>query len=207
MRKLGPTLALAAAFFAVAGCFRDKVPPERNADPAKRVYLKEAGLAELKLEDIAKATPAPPASIEYLNLDYNSLTNVDALAAFTSLKWLRLNENRLSSLPDLSNLKSLRRIYLRDNAFSEVPGALKGLPALDTVDLSGNGAIKEIPEWFAKKEGLAHLSLSRTGLTRLPADLTAWKSLKTLQLGDVQFADIEEMKRIRKALPGTAIVF
>lgn len=149
-----------------------------------------------------------PASLTYLNLDYNELTNVDAVVSFTGLKWLRLNGNRLSALPDLSALKRLRRIYLKGNAFTSVPEALRpgALPALDSIDLSDN-PISEVPEWLAQREGLAHLSLSNTDIVRLPDDLSAWKSLKSLQLGGLRLKDLAELKRIRDALPSTTVVF
>ena len=41
---------------------------------------------------------------------------------------------------------------------------------------------------------------------KLPEDISAWKSLKQLQLGDLRLSP-DEMKRIRKALPDTAVVF
>ena len=86
-----------------------------------------------------------------------------------------------------------------------MPETLKDLPALTDIDLSGN-PVSEIPEWLAKKEGLQFLSFSRTKISKLPDDLSAWKRLKALQLGDLQMTP-EEMSRIRKALPDVAVVF
>ena len=43
-------------------------------------------------------------------------------------------------------------------------------------------------------------------VTKLPENLDAWKSLQSLQLGDLSISP-EEMARIRKALPNVAIVF
>ena len=153
----------------------------------------------------ARVAALDPASLDYLNLDYNALTNVDALAAFTGLKWLRLNENRLETLPDLKGLVRLRRLYLRGNRLAAVPETIRDLPALTDVDLSAN-PIKEVPQWLAEKQGLEAVSLSRTQVTSLPADLSAWQSLKQLQLGDLRIS-ADEMARIRAALPHTAVVF
>ena len=153
----------------------------------------------------ARVDALDPAKLDYLNLDYNALTNVDALAAFTGLKWLRLNENRLETLPDLKGLVRLRRIYLRGNRLAAVPETLKDIPALTDLDLSAN-PIKEVPAWLSGKKGLEALSLSRTQITSLPEDLTAWQSLKQLQLGDLRLST-NEMARIRRALPHTAVVF
>ena len=169
----------------------------------RRVYLSGKGLADLKGE--AEALKAG-AAIDYVNLDRNRLEVFpEELASLTGLKWLRLNDNRLGELPDLKALVNLQRIYLRGNRFTAVPETLKDLPALTDVDLSGN-PIAEIPDWLAEKRGLKSLSFSRTQVTKLPADLTAWQSLLQLQLGELRISP-EEMARIRAALPKTAVVF
>ena len=196
MKKVEKLTLLAAALVAVAGCFNEPEPAYKSVPAENRVYLNDKGL---------KDVPQVNAKADYLNLDRNQLTNVDAVAALTGLKWLRLNDNRLSSLPDLKGLVSLRRIYLKNNRFDKVPETLKDLPALTDVELSGN-PIKEIPDWLAQKPGLKNVSLSRTQIFKLPADLSAWRTLQSLQLGELRLT-AEEMARIRKALPDVAIVF
>ena len=192
LRVFGCSLAA----LAIAGCFNEPEPAYKSVPAENRVYLSDKGLKEV---------PVVNASADYLNLDRNQLTNVNAVAAFAKLKWLRLNDNRLSTLPDLKNLVSLRRIYLRNNRFAAVPETLKDLPSLTDVDLSGN-PLREIPAWLAEKKGLKALSFSRTLVEKLPDDLSAWTSLHQLQLGDLKLSR-EEMARIRKALPSTAVVF
>ena len=186
----------------LAGCFGEPEPAYRTVPESSRVYLSDKGLADLSGVGDALAAGA---AIDYLNLDRNRLEKVDGVERLTGLKWLRLNDNRLSALPDLSPLVRLRRIYLRNNRFESVPESLKGLPSLTDVDLSGN-PLSEIPEWLARKEGLRNLSFSRTRVTRLPGDLSAWRSLRSLQLGDLDIP-AGEMKRIRDSLPDVAIVF
>jgi Leucine-rich repeat (LRR) protein len=185
-----------AAALAVAGCFNEPEPAYKSVPAENRIYLSDRNLTELPELNLAA---------DYLNLDRNSLTNIDAVAGLKSLKWLRLNDNRLSSLPELKDLASLRRIYLKNNRFSEVPATLASLPALTDIDISGN-PVSEVPEWLAKRQGLKNLSFSRTRIVRLPADLSAWKCLKSLQLGELNI-EPAEMKRRREALPSVAIVF
>ena len=189
------TLALVTAV-AVTGCFNEPEPAYKSVPAENRVYLNDKGL---------KAVPAVHAKADYLNLDRNELTNVNAVATLTELKWLRLNDNKLAALPDLKGLVSLRRIYLRNNKFTAVPETLKDLPALTDIDLSGN-PVKEVPAWLAEKKGLKNLSFSRTQITKLPENLEAWKSLQCLQLGDLNISPTE-MARLRSALPNVAIVF
>ncbi|MBO6167987.1 MAG: leucine-rich repeat domain-containing protein [Kiritimatiellae bacterium] len=202
MNKANSILAVLAAIL-LAGCFDEPLPAYKDPAAGIRVYLQDKGLANL---DSCMDSFAEKEKIDYVNLDRNALESLPSpIPDLAALKWLRLNENRLSALPDLSALKSLRRIYLRDNRFTSVPETLKDLPSLTDVDLSGN-PIEEIPDWLAAKEGLENLSFSRTRVTKLPADISAWRSLKSLQLGDLRFS-AEEMARIRKTLANTAIVF
>ena len=182
--------------FCLVGCFNEPEPAYKSVPAENRVYLSDKGL---------KAVPAVNPKADYLNLDRNELTNVSAVASLAELKWLRLNDNKLAALPDLKALVNLRRIYLKGNRFTAVPETLKDLPALTDVDLSVN-PIKEVPTWLAEKKGLKNLSFSRTMVTKLPENLDAWKSLQSLQLGDLSISP-EEMARIRKALPNVAIVF
>lgn len=186
----------------IAGCFNEPEPARKTVPAEARVYLSDRALVDLHG---ASAELAFGAGIDYLNLDRNQLTNVDEVVCLTGLKWLRLNGNRLASLPDLKPLVNLRRIYLKNNRFATVPETLKDLPNLTDIDLSGN-PLKEIPDWLAQKSGLDNLSFSRTLVTKLPDDLSAWKSLRSLQLGELKIA-AAEMKRIREALPKVAVVF
>lgn len=191
------TAFLAAVVLAAGGCFNEPVSASKTVPAENRVYLNDKNLTSV---------PSVNVKADYLNLDRNKLTDVEPVAVLINLKWLRLNDNNISKLPDLSNLKSLRRIYLRNNRFSEVPETLKDLPALTDIDMSGNVQLKDIPDWLAAKKNLKNLSFSRTKVKKLPENLEAWKSLQSLQLGELDISS-EEMARIRKALPKTAIVF
>jgi len=207
MRKIKPTAILNSSLvvltLTLAGCFNEPEPAYKSVKEGQQVYYKERGLrtfAELPATELKLG-----AAIDYLNLDRNAITNMDGVAALTGLKWLRLNGNRLDALPDLKPLVNLRRVYLRDNGFKTVPETLKDLPSLTDVDLSGN-PIEEIPAWLTQLPKLENVSFTRTALKKLPDDLSGWKRLTSLALGELQLS-AEEMARIRKALPDTAIVF
>lgn len=158
----------------------------------------------------ARVATFVPNSLTYLNLDYNHLSNIDVITAFTGLKWLRLNENRLQKLPDLAALENLQALYLRGNALTDEALAetfrADVMPKLDRVDLSGN-PITVVPPGLAERKGLSHLNLSNTKIRELPEDLSPWQSLKSLQLGGLDRMSGEEMTRIRTTLSETAVVF
>ena len=210
------------AVMALGGCYQEPVSAEKSVPAEHRVYLKNLRLETLRVQDVYEhgrvfgggwtnlssiVSEFKPESLDYLNLDHNILTNISEIGAFKSLKWLRLNNNRLSTLPDLSALaSSLKRIYLSANRFTEVPESLSALKNLTDIDLSGN-PISQVPEWLSQMENLEHLSFSRTKIKSLPKDLSKWVSLRTLQLGELENFAKEEMDRIRKALPKTAVVF
>ncbi len=198
MRNTLQFIAVAALGCAAAGCFNEPEPVYKSVPAESRVYLSDKGLADLAKVDLSKVG-------DYLNLDRNALTNVNPVAKLEGLKWLRLNDNKLSALPDLKALVNLRRIYLKNNRFASVPETLKDLPSLTDIDLSGN-PISEVPAWLAQKTGLKNLSFTQTRIRKLPEDLSAWQTLQSLQLGELNLS-AEEMARIRAALPKVAIVF
>lgn len=223
MGNLDKIAVVLAMLTALSGCFKEPVPAYKTVAPETQVYLKETSLQKFTKDALlkqgrvyiqdsgwtnlsARIQTLDPRKITYLNLDRNAITNIDEITEFTSLYYLRLNNNKLSSVPDLSALKQLKKLYLRGNDLSEVPAFLKDLPELELLDLSDNRKITSVPDWIAKKGGLKHLILSGTGITVLPGDLSAWKSLSTLQLGELNLSEAE-MKRIREALPDTTVVF
>lgn len=188
-----------AGMLALAGCFNEPEPAYKTRPEGAEIRLQDRGLSTL---DVA----LDPAKVVYVNLDRNEFREVPAeVLKCAKLKWLRLNGNRLETLPDLTGLKELRRIYLKNNNFASVPEALKGLPKLTDLELSGN-PITEVPDWLTRMESLKNVSFNRTRIEKLPEDLSGWRKLSSLQLGDLRLS-AEEMARIRQALPEVAIVF
>lgn len=188
-----------AGLLALAGCFNEPEPAYKTRPEGAEIRLQDRGISSLDVK-------LDPAIVVYVNLDRNEFREVpQEILACTKLKWLRLNGNRLESLPDLGGLKDLRRIYLKNNKFAAVPEALKALDNLTDLELSGN-PITEVPGWLTEMKSLKNVSLNRTRIEKLPDDLSGWRGLTSLQLGDLRIP-AEEMARIRQALPEVAIVF
>ena len=145
------------------------------------------GITRLWLADNALSALPPSVSdwtqLEYLNLDRNRLTALPDLSR-TRLRWLRLNGNRLTALPPLPH--TVERLYLADNALTETPAKPT---ALRHLVLAGN-PIKTVPDDLGA--GLEWLDLSRTDITRLPADLSSWRTLKVLNLARCPLPEAEK---------------
>jgi Leucine-rich repeat (LRR) protein len=173
----------------------------------KLTNLKQLYFAYNELETLP-SDMANLKELEYLNLDGNRLVTLgENLAPLTNIRWLRLNGNRLKDLPQsISAMASLQRIYLKNNRMKEVPECLKGMQLLEDISLDGNVAITEIPDWVVELPSLHNLSFSGCGIKKLPDDIGGFKKLKSLNLSACPIS-VEEMARIREALPKVAIVF
>ena len=155
------------------------------------------GVARLWLAD-NRLTALPKeasgwASLEYLNLDRNLIATLPDLSR-TRLRWLRLNNNRLTALPALPG--TIERLYLADNRLTAAPAKPA---ALRHLILAGN-PIAAVPDDLGA--GLEWLDLSRTKVSRLPADLTPWRTLKVLNLARCPLSPAEK-DRIEAAFDTT----
>lgn len=149
-------------------------------------------LADNRLTALPKET-SDWANLEYLNLDRNLIAALPDLSR-TRLRWLRLNNNLLTALPALPG--TIERLYLADNRLTAAPAKPA---ALRHLILSGN-PIAAVPDDLGT--GLEWLDLSRTKVSRLPADLTPWRTLKVLNLARCPLSPAEK-DRIEAAFDTT----
>ena len=77
------------------------------------------------------------ASLEWLDISHNRLTDVSALMELTNLKRLYLDGNKLTDVSPLIKLTQLEGLYLASNQLTDV-SALAGLAKLDKLDLRSN---------------------------------------------------------------------
>lgn len=111
-----------------------------------------------------------------------------------TLEELLLQDNKVLSLTPLA-LPVLRRLILARNYLTEVqPGALRLLPALEELDLSGNPRLTHLPQApFAGLGRLALLDLSNTGLAQLaPGLMVGLGGLLKINLANCKLNELQE---------------
>ena len=121
---------------------------------------------------------------------------------------MTLNKNKLNKLPEIENLTMVEELGLAFNEFKDFPSQVCKLPALKTLDLTGN-SIKSIPESCSKTLTTlfvqlhhnniitqhqqhffmvvflflkCHRNIGQNGFTTFPEGLLQWDQLVTLDL-------------------------
>lgn len=140
-----------------------------------------------------------------LNLSNNQFKEIpESMLKLTVLTSLDLSFNQLSDFKDI-NYPKLINLNLSNNEFSEIPKDLLKLKTLRNLDLSNN-QIGLIPDKTVSLRRLYTLNLSNNNLTKLPSDISKLFRLITLNLEGNNFS-VEEIERIKKALPRTKIIY
>ncbi|KAE8775838.1 Leucine-rich repeat receptor-like protein kinase PXL2 [Hordeum vulgare] len=148
------------------------------------------------------------ATLNNLKLDNNQLSGEvpETLWTKTQLGYVILRNNRLGGSLPARLYRNLSTLFIENNQFSgnipavavmlqkftagnnnfsgEIPASLgKGMPLLQTMDLSGNQLSRGIPRSVAKLRSLTQLDLSRNQLTgEIPAELGDMRTLNALDL-------------------------
>ncbi|KAG2493804.1 hypothetical protein HYH03_008023 [Edaphochlamys debaryana] len=101
---------------------------------------------------------------------------------------LQLGGNRLTAVPPLEALPRLTRLDLSSNMLAAVPPSLGLLTLLRALDLSRNGALRELPEGVCGLTALTSLDLSHNALESLPLGLGRLSRLLELRLDGNQLS-------------------
>ncbi len=104
----------------------------------------------------------------------------------------------------ISNLRNLDTLRLTLGAFTRLPDGIAALQKLRVLDLTDSN-ISDISNLTSLKN-LNQLLLFGCRLSKLPADIGRLSNLKYLGLTGNDL-DVQEIKRIRKALPDCEIIF
>ncbi len=141
----------------------------------RTAQVRDAIVARTSVSACADVTAAHLAAITWLNLGYESISELDSgdFSGLTALTSLFLNNN-LTSLPDglLAGLDALEWLWLHDNALTSLPAnAVSGSPALLWLQLNDNELDSLDAALFAGLTALEELDLSDNALDTLPAGI------------------------------------
>ncbi|KAF5768485.1 putative protein kinase RLK-Pelle-LRR-VII-1 family [Helianthus annuus] len=127
-------------------------------------------------------------SLEYLDLSRNRLTGMlpETIDVLYSLTYISVSDNNLTgNIPDGLFKLGFDRIDLSRNEFtgSIPPGSSKLFESLESLDLSGNRLIGDIPAEMGLNSKLRYLNLSWNNFqTRMPPELGYLQNLTVLDL-------------------------
>ncbi len=179
-------MAAVAVCAAVGFCFLANPPAEiAFYDPALEAAVRE----ELGITG-RPVTTADALTVTKLDLSEKGISNIDALAYFTSLTDLSLfNNGKIEDISALADLTNLTNLYLPYNEIEDI-SALTGLTNLKSLSLDYN-EIKDITA-LAGLTGLEALDLSENDIKDITA-LAGLTNLHWLELADNQIEDISAL--------------
>lgn len=150
----------------------------------KLQHLKRVDVSSNKLE-IIKEDIFNIQSLETLNLFDNVIEkiNYNSSNKENQLNFLLLNKNKIRNF--FYPKSKIKYLGLGDNQLVEVPNCIDGYPFLESLDLSRNFAIEEIPLWLAPT--LKELRLS--GLSHIK--ITSVSNLAHLNELDLSFCELD----------------
>ena len=131
-----PDAALRARVAAALGKPGDAVIGERELATLASLDARGAGVSDLSGLEYASQLRA-------LDLGVNAVVDLGPLAALASLEVLNL-DGAAADLAPVLGLAGLRRLSLRDVGLEDA-GKLRGLPALEALDLGGNPVVDLAP--------------------------------------------------------------
>lgn len=140
------------------------------------------------LTSISRKTPGHPLNIKSLMLAGNQLKKVPMLNGIP-LQYLNLDGNLISSIDAGAFVSMTELVHLSLSSLSDLtliqPGAFRGLKNLQVLDLSNNSRLKTLsPDVFSGLVSLQELNLSNTPVTPLSRTVfTQMPSIKSITLG------------------------
>lgn len=149
--------------------------------------LTNLDLSDCQLSTIADLKNAT--SLEILNLDNNTIRNLDVLSGMKNLKELRLAHNAVVAVNALSGLTSLQTLDVSYNVLTDL-SPLSGCTSLTWLDASHNSI--SVIENLNRLTGLSCLDLSSNSLADV-TPLGQLSKLLDLNLSDNQLTDISSL--------------
>ncbi len=147
---------------------------------------------------ILKAAARPDR--DSLRVDINALPHLPSdLSHFTHLKKIDIRCAGLQSLPDsIGDMRNLRELTLINNPVQNLPHSLRNLSQLQTLEIIECKQFETLPSLLVNVghggaqglTGLKTLSMSGSGLTRVPDCVTYMPRLERLDLKNTRLRDL-----------------
>ena len=138
------------------------------------------------ISDIVDNLPNP-ASLKYLCLNENLLTNLYGVEKLVNIEELQVNFNQIEKIENITELNSLQKFWISENKIQ----IIENLPISIVNFWAANNLIQNIPEDFDKYTKLEFINLSGNFISDLKDIfiLEKLKSLKKLYLTDINFGE------------------
>ncbi|GAB5354174.1 hypothetical protein AAMO2058_000096900 [Amorphochlora amoebiformis] len=143
------------------------------------------------LRDLPRSIANYGATMETLDLGFNSLRALTRLGRLCSLKILRLAGNHLEQLPNtIGLLKNLTELDFSENSIKSLPSCIGGLSKLKRLNARRNN-IEFVPSSYKDLQQLMHLDLGLNCLRSLCVEVSGLKALRTLTIdGNPQLSSV-----------------
>ncbi len=171
-----------------------KVSQEALATISSLPLLKSLTLAQCSLSGIAPLSKA--AGLVYLDINNNTVRNIDAIASMKNLNELMLQHNAIVDITALSTLTALTKLDVSYNAITSV-SALSNLKALTWLD-AGVNSIQELTG-METLSSLEYLSLKSNQISNVSA-LASCTAITELNISSNKITDISSLSALTQML-------
>ena len=174
-----------------------KVPGVNHADYVTVAHLAaitELNLSSKSITSLKSGDFNELPALATLDLSFNSISDISALADLTALATLYLSANSISNISTLAGLTTLTDLSLSDNSISDI-STLAGLTKLTTLNLSDN-SISNISA-LAGLTKLTYLNLGGNSISNISA-LAGLTKLTELYLSGNSISNISALAGLTK---------
>ncbi len=174
-----------------------KVPGVNHADYVTVAHLAaitELNLSSKSITSLKSGDFNELPALATLDLSFNSISDISALADLTALATLYLSGNSISNISTLAGLTTLTDLSLSYNSISDI-STLAGLTKLTTLNLSGN-SISNISA-LAGLTKLTYLNLGGNSISNISA-LAGLTKLTELYLSGNSISNISALAGLTK---------
>ena len=170
-----------------------KLPGISNANdvnPAHLAVIRELDVSNKKITALKTGDFNGLTTLSRLELGWNALSDISALAGLTSLTELLVYGNAIRDISVVAGLTSLRQLFLGDNSISNI-SAVAGLTSLTRLDLHNN-SLSDISA-LARLTSLTTLHLGDNSLSDISV-LSGLTSLTSLRLNNNSIRDVSALE-------------